>query len=168
MKRLITFAALLFASLGAFAQGGMDMIAEVWQNSRLSFSYSYETKVSNVPVKVSGNAVIQDFCYVRKDNGLEIYNDGVTKWTVDSDAKEVYIEKSGGRDEFIGIAGSYMNSLSDVRFDNDSVSGSVLENGVRTDFKASGIRTEPKSDKMDAFRFDTSKLDSSWVVTDLR
>lgn len=168
MKRLITFAALLLSALCAHAQGGMEMLAEVWQNSRISFSYNCETKVSDVPVKIAGSAVIQDFCYVRKDNGLEIYNDGVTKWTVDSDAGEVYIETSGGRDEFFGLAGSYLNGLSDLKYGTDQISGSFLDNGVRTDFKAYGIKTEPKSDKLDVFRFDVSGLDSSWVVTDLR
>ena len=75
---------------------------------------------------------------------MEVYCDGLTRWTVDIKSKEVYVEDAGGIEEVL----SY----------RDSVSG----------LKLSHIRYSELSDDLSAFTFDTSALDSSWIVTDLR
>ena len=75
---------------------------------------------------------------------MEIYCDGATRWTVDPQSREVYIETSGGLEELL----PYRDSL--------------------TELKLSEVKYQPLSEDLSVFVFDVSALDSSWVVTDLR
>ena len=75
---------------------------------------------------------------------MEIYCDGQTRWTVDPEEKEVYIEHSGGIREILDGD----NSLKSLSLKN--------------------IKYIPQTGGLRDFRFDSSSLDSSWVVTDLR
>lgn len=112
-------------------------------SNRVSFTYSC-TMTEDVPVKLDGTILAQGSCYLAKGNGLEIYSDGITRWTVDPQAKEVYIEVSGGIEE-------------------------VLDNSDAVkDLKISNLIYSPYQEDVETFTFDTSILDSSWVITDLR
>ena len=76
--------------------------------------------------------------------GGVIFQISSTRWTVDPAEKEVYIERSTGVKE----AFAYSDSVKELKI---------------SEVQYSSAKGEVKS-----FRFDTSKLDSSWVVTDLR
>ena len=87
---------------------------------------------------------MQGECYRAVGNGMEIYCDGATRWTVDPASKEVYIETAGGLEELL----AWKDSITEL---------SVTE-----------VKYLPLSDDLSAFRFDTESLDDAWVVTDLR
>ena len=138
---------LLAGLLLTFAAGAqtrqLSEIAAHLQTDRISLRYAC-TVTQDTPVKLSGVLLVQGECYRAVGNGLEIYCDGTTRWTVDPASKEVYIETAEGLDELL----AWRDSLSELRL---------------TD-----VEYLPLSDDLAPFRFDTAPLDSTWVVTDLR
>ena len=146
MKRWILPLLALLLPLTAAAQQYSQQIAEIashLDSNRISLHYAC-TFTQDTPLKLSGTLLIQGGCYRAKGNGMEIYCDGFTRWTVDPEAKEVYIETSGGLEELL----LYRDSL--------------------TELKLSEVKYQPLSGDLSAFVFDTAGLDSSWIVTDLR
>ena len=136
----------LLLSLTAAAQVSSQQVAEIaahLDNSRISMRYAC-TFTQDTPLKLSGTLTIQGECYRAQGNGMEIYCDGVTRWTVDPEAKEVYVETSGGLEELL----LYRDSL--------------------TELKLSEVKYQPLSEDLSAFVFDTAALDPSWIITDLR
>lgn len=143
MKKWILPLLVLLLPLAAAAQPQLAEIAAHLQSERVSLHYDC-TYTDEAPVKLSGDLVIQGDCYSAKGNGVEIYSDGATRWTVDPASKEVYIEAADGLAELV----AYRDSLSEL--------------------KITGLKYLPLLEDLSAFRFDTASLDSSWVVTDLR
>lgn len=143
MKKWILPLLALLLPLAAAAQPQLAEIAAHLQSERVSLHYDC-TYTEDTPVKLSGDLVIQGDCYLAKGNGVEIYSDGATRWTVDPASKEVYIEPADGLAELV----AYRDSLAEL--------------------KITGLKYLPLLDDLSAFRFDAASLDSSWVVTDLR
>ena len=143
MKRWILPLLALLLSLTAAAQPQLAEIAAHLQTDRISLHYDC-TYTQDAPVKLSGVLLIQGECYRAVGNGMEIYCDGKTRWTVDPASKEVYVETAEGLDELVAM----YESLSDLSI--------------------TGVKYLPLSEDLSAFRYDTSSLDTSWVVTDLR
>ena len=135
----ISLVAALLLSLTAVAQQPqLQELAAHLQTDRISLRYAC-TLTQDTPVKLSGALLVQGECYRAIGNGLEIYCDGQTRWTVDPASKEVYIETAEGLEEIL----AWRDSITDVVY-------------------------KPLSDDLSAFRFDTEALDDAWVVTDLR
>ena len=149
MKRWILFLLFLLfllpllLSLTAAAQPQLGEIAAHLQTDRISLHYDC-TYTEDTPVKLSGVLRIQGDCYRAVGNGMEIYCDGATRWSVDPESKEVYIEPAEGLAELL----DYRNSLSEL--------------------KITELKYLPLSDDLAPFRFDTAALGPDWVVTDLR
>jgi len=143
MKKWILLLSLALLSLTAAAQPQLGEIAAHLQTNRICLHYDC-TYTEDTPVKLSGVLLIQGDCYRAVGNGMEIYCDGTTRWSVDPESKEVYIEPAEGLAELV----EYRKSLSELKI---------------TDLKYS-----PLSDDLTPFRFDTAGLGDDWVVTDLR
>ena len=143
MKKFIQLLLPLLLSLPAAAQPQLDQIAAHLQTDRISLHYAC-TYTEDTPVKLSGTLLIQGDCYRAVGNGMEIYCDGATRWSVDPASKEVYIEPANGLEELL----EYRNAL--------------------TELKITELKYLPLSDDLSPFRFDTAALGSDWVVTDLR
>lgn len=146
MKRWILPLLALLLPLTAAAQFSSQQVAEIASHlgtDRISLHYDC-TFTQDTPLKLSGTLTVQGDCYRASGNGMEIYCDGTTRWTVDPQSKEVYIETSGGLEELL----PYRDSL--------------------TELKLSEVKYQPLSEDLSVFVFDVSALDSSWVVTDLR
>lgn len=111
------------------------------QRARIGYSCTID---NGTPVRLSGIILLQGNCYYAEGNGLKIYCNGPTRWTVDEEEKEVYIENSDGIREVL----QYRDSL--------------------TDFSISELRYLDWSEDLSAFVFDTAKLSPDWIVTDLR
>ena len=140
----ISLLAGLLLTIAAGAQTReLSEVAAHLQTDRISLRYAC-TVTQDTPVKLSGVLLVQGECYRAMGNGLEIYCDGTTRWTVDPASKEVYIETAEGLDELI----AWRDSL--------------------TELSLTDVEYFPLSDDLSAFRFDTASLDASWVVTDLR
>ena len=143
MKKWILFLLPLLLSLTPAAQPQLGEIAAHLQTDRIALRYDC-TYTEDTPVRLSGILLIQGDCYRAVGNGMEIYCDGTTRWSVDPVSKEVYIEPAEGLSELL----EYRNSLSAL--------------------KISDLKYLPLSDDLTPFRFDTAALGPDWVVTDLR
>ena len=142
-KTILLLMAFAVALTAAAQQKQLEEIASHIGTHRISLHYDC-TFTQDVPVKLTGTLLVQGTCYQAKGNGMEIYCDGTTRWTVDPESKEVYIETAGGVEELV----PWQDDLEDL---------SLTE-----------VRYLPLSDDLSPFLFDTEALDASWVVTDLR
>lgn len=100
MKKFIQLLLPLLLSLTAAAQPQLGEIAAHLQTDRISLRYDC-TYTEDTPVKLSGVLLIQGDCYRAVGNGMEIYCDGATRWSVDPASKEVYIEPANGLAELL-------------------------------------------------------------------
>lgn len=143
MKKWILILVALLPLTAAAQRYTLDTVAAHLRTDRISLRYDC-TIAQPAPVQLSGELLIQGDCYLAKGNGMEIYCNGTTRWTVDPESKEVYIETAGGIEELV----PWQDNLEDLSL---------------TD-----VRYLPLSDDLSPFAFDTAALDDSWVVTDLR
>lgn len=143
MKKWILILVTLLPLTAAAQRYTLDTVAAHLRTDRISLQYAC-TIAQPAPVQLSGDLLIQGDCYRAKGNGMEIYCNGTTRWTVDPESKEVYIEAAGGIEELV----PWQDNLEDLSL---------------TD-----VRYLPLSDDLSPFTFDTTALDTSWVVTDLR
>lgn len=120
----------------------IDRILEKSKTERVTLNYTCSISELS-PVTIRGKLIIQGDCYFAEGYGMRIYCNGSTRWTIDTDSKEVYIENAGGVEEVLG----YRDSVSNL--------------------KISDVKYSPQSSSS-VFDFDISTLDSSWVITDLR
>ena len=143
MKKWILILVTLLPLTAAAQRYTLDTVAAHLRTDRISLQYAC-TIAQPAPVQLSGDLLIQGDCYRAKGNGMEIYCNGTTRWTVDPESKEVYIEAAGGIEELV----PWQDNLEDLSL---------------TD-----VRYLPLSDDLSPFTFYTTALDTSWVVTDLR
>ena len=170
MKR--TLAILLLAFCGAFAAAqapdAMALKALVDSN-RVNFKYTLSAK-DRPQIATSGTVVLDGPCYHLSTKGADIWCDGTTKWTVDSEAKEVYIESSEGTREFLTNPTAYLDKVEGLKVTDKQVSGVYNEptQGAAVAFKLTSIKSSPLTGGTAEFFFDTSALGQEWVITDLR
>ena len=93
MKRVVL---LIVALLGAWTvlaqdQGVLDAFARTLSSGEVRFKYTFEVK-GDLPLKGSGAAALCDNAYHIIGNEMEIWCDGRTRWTVDRNTCEAYIE----------------------------------------------------------------------------
>ena len=143
MKKWILILIALLPLTAAAQKYTLDAVAAHLRTDRISLHYSF-TIAEPAPVQLSGTLLAQGECYRAIGNGMEIYCDGKTRWTVDPESKEVYIETAEGIEE-LALWQDNMKELS-----------------------LTDVRYLPLSDDLSPFSFDTAALDASWVVTDLR
>ena len=98
MKRLIS----LLSILAAFTAAGQNILSDFAKSLSegcATFGYSYSVQ-GQVPLNGSGTISLQGDAFTMKGDGLEVYCDGTTRWTLDTVAEECYIEgvEEGGRD----------------------------------------------------------------------
>ncbi len=146
MKRILTILAsmLSFSLISSGQTEKIDALLPLLENNRIVLDYDcIITGDNGIPVAYEGTLTAQKGCYTLKGNGVEIYCDGGTRWTVDPKSKEIYIEYAEGLDDILANR-KYITKLD-------------IENVRRQAFA-----------EMSDFSFRTDNLNSSWIVTDLR
>lgn len=101
MKRILSAVLLLLAvCVSAASQNLVTAFAESVKGKCVKAEYSFVYKNGDIPVSGSGKLCFQDNAFSLSGNGLRIICDGSTRWTVDDEAKECYIEtvESGSQD----------------------------------------------------------------------
>lgn len=93
---------------------------------------------------IKAKIICQQNCYYAKNEALEIYCDGRSRWTIDHEGKEVYIENSSGIQELA----EFTTAVKELKIK-----------------KAEFL---PLSDDMSAFVPNLSNLGKEWIITDLR
>ena len=170
MKRLTAIFSILLtlALLPAAAQSDLQAILKRTAINPVSFDYSF-TATGKVPVMGGGRVSVQGKMYRTEGGGLKIWCDSLTRWTLDTEAKEAYIEKVSDSPDILSDPVPYLGSLTDLKTNPDgTVTGIWKPQDQEFRFTISNIRQIPRRDGPDDFRFDTSTLGKDWVVTDLR
>ena len=158
----------LAACIAASAQDQIAGIAAMISEGKVEFSYKYDID-GEIPIGANGKATVQGDCYMSKGNGLSIYCDAETRWTVDEQAREVYIEPAVPG-EVLALIKAYAAQARNLQVSKTDISGSFVdeEAGSTVHFRISGITPSEKTGDLSIFKFNTSGLGSDWVVTDLR
>lgn len=99
---MINFKSLVFLPLTMFAAGltlsaaePEDMVGRFVKSIEghcVSVGYAYSTLSSGIRLTGSGEVTFQDSSFILEGDGLEVYCDGVVKWTVDRSSCEAVIE----------------------------------------------------------------------------
>ena len=169
MRRVLLTILLSVVSVTLSAQYDADYLKSLVANNRVSFKYSLGVKGA-APVKMDGKVVLDGDCYSVRGNNLEMYCDGTTKWVVDREALEVYIESSEGTKDFLADPSAWIDNVKNLKISENSVSGSYwnAEQEVTINFKFTAITPSPLSGSTEGFVFDVGSLGAEWLVTDLR
>ena len=169
MKKLSICLSAVFLCLSLAAQSDAAYVKDLLTNNRVSFDFALSSK-GKAPLQMNGKAVVDGECYRFQGNGIEVYCDGTTKWTVDQETKEVYIERSGGSSTFLDNPAVWIDNTKDLKVSKSAISGVWKDSTSESDFsfKFSSIVPSPLSGSLEGFSFDASSLGSEWVVTDLR
>ena len=93
ITRIITVLALLSLCIPAGAKsktltGFIDKVS----SSLVTFDYSFSMQTGKSKMKGTGIVKVQDNAFYMEGNGLEVWCDGKTRWTVDRMAEEALIE----------------------------------------------------------------------------
>jgi hypothetical protein len=163
MKRIVLISiALLLAAAGLHAQ---DILAR-FSTDRITCKYSYTTTVP-FALTFSGDAVVQGECYHFSGNGVEIYCDGESRWTMDPEAKEVYIENAG---DAMNILQEFLEYSKDIKYTGNALTGTFNdpEDDNVVKFNLSSIEYTEATDDISGFVLDVEALGDDYVVTDLR
>ena len=168
MKRLLSLLLLAFA-IPAAAQGGVESLRALVDSNRVSFKYTLSAK-DRPQIGTSGTVLLDGPCYHMSTKGADIWCDGTTKWTVDSEAKEVYIESSTGTREFMVDPTAHLDRVESLKVSEKQVTGVYKEpsQGAAVAFKLTSIKSSPLTGGTAEFFFDVSALGDDWVITDLR
>lgn len=89
---LICLTVFVMTAFSAMAQGdSLDKLVKALDEQSASFEYTFSTDIG---FKMTGSGIVkvQGTCFYVKGNGLEVYSDGESIWTLDTAAKELYID----------------------------------------------------------------------------
>jgi len=169
MRKTILLIILAAVCSSLHAQDPVQIIRQRLADGRISAKFSFRMS-GKVPVTGDGTLTVEGNCYCLEGKELVIKNDGTTKWSVDTKAKEVYVDDSAGLEEFLTNPKIYQDLLSDVTINEKEVTGSYHDpdNGEKITFRIWNIKGSPVSEDKSIFKLDTMTLDSSWLVTDMR
>lgn len=90
-KAILT-TALSFWMMQSSAQMPLEALRNMFDGSAVSIECEYTTEIQQTQVAGRSEIVVQGNMYTMKGNGLEVYCDGNTVWTIDAAAQEVVIE----------------------------------------------------------------------------
>lgn len=76
----------------SFAQMPLESLRNMFDTSAVSIECDYTTEIQQTQVVGLSEIIVQGNMYTMKGNGLEVYCDGNTVWTIDAAAQEVVIE----------------------------------------------------------------------------
>ena len=136
----ITAAALLAFCIpsGAKSKTLADFIGKV-SSSLVKFDYSFTMQTSNSKSKMTGEGKVkvQDDCFYMEGNGLEVWCDGSTRWTVDRFAEEALIEPvDGSSDSFATnpalLITAVNEAFEEVSFGSSKFQGKTVDASVLT------------------------------------
>lgn len=199
--KIVVIIFLLFSAVRGYAQDypEFDALYDKMSGSSITMECTYIFRQSSKP-NITGKAVIvsQDSSYIMKGNGLDIYCDGTTIWTVDVNAKEIIIEVPvpdnvdisnparlfGMLKDCFCITESFVSSVGTtyvlvpvkpcgINACTVRISGGKLS-GASFDIDGGELTVEILSMSFDAvlpadkFSFDVDNLPGDYIITDLR
>ena len=127
MKRFFLLTVFAFCAFWATAQesGPLEGFAANLASGEVSFKYSFEVK-GDIPMKGNGTAALNGDRYHVFGNGMDLWCDGKTRWTIDRNAREAYIEAvDPDAADYLSNPASLLSAL-DRAFEVQSVSDVTL------------------------------------------
>ena len=97
--RLVMMAALSLLTMQSFAQSSLSVLRKMLSSSTVSIECDYTTRISNADITGRSQLLVQGNMYTMKGNGLAVYCNGTTLWTVDESSREVVIESCGSQEK---------------------------------------------------------------------
>lgn len=99
-NRLIMMTALFLMTMQSFAQSPVDGLRQMFSTAgSVSVELEYEMAVPNAVVTGKSELRVQGNMYHIHGNGLDVYNNGTSVWTIDESTREVVIEPSADVEE---------------------------------------------------------------------
>ena len=160
---ILLFLAWMGGALSASAQALPQELQQQLATHLVQADFTYVTE-ADVTIQGEGKLSVQDSCYVLDLGLLQIYCDGHRRWTVDKDAKEVYIEPVSG--SLAGVVAGY--NIEAVKGLAEGGLSAVVRgaDGTRITLTIPRMKMTAKAEA-DQFRFSTSSLGGDWVINDL-
>lgn len=84
--------ALSALTVQSFAQTSLSALRNMFSTSSVVIECDYQTQVRNVNVTGNSQIFVQGEMYTMSGNGIRVYCDGTTLWTIDDASGEVVIE----------------------------------------------------------------------------
>ena len=113
----------------------IDMVS----SSLVTFDYSFsmQTPMSKTKMTGEGKVKVQDNCFFMEGNGLEVWCDGATRWTLDRLAEEALIEPIDGSAESFATNPALLitavdEAFEEVSFGTSKFQGKIVDASVLT------------------------------------
>lgn len=90
--QIIMMTALSALTVQSFAQTSLSALRNMFSTSSVVIECDYQTQVRNVNVTGNSQIFVQGEMYTMSGNGIRVYCDGSTLWTIDDASGEVVIE----------------------------------------------------------------------------
>lgn len=129
-KTIIIFFAILTCGLPSAAKSKtLSNFIDKVASSLVSFEYSFSLKASNSKAKMTGEGTVkvQGNSFVMDGNGLEVWCDGSTRWTVDRLAEEALVESVDDSADSYATNPALMITSVDAAFKEDSFGASKFQ-----------------------------------------
>ena len=175
MKRFLSILLLSALSLSAWSQNGIALLDSV-QGHRVTFHYTYSLsqKGADFSPVTDGDVTVEDNAYVLLGLGIKVVSDGVTRWSLDEEAKEAVVETVESEDLFTNPAlfiSSYRRYMDRIHVNSqgpDSLDVTLtLDDETKARFLLQHIQFLPLQGKSD-FSVEEKSLSDAYVITDLR
>ena len=178
MRRFTVLLLLSMLSPVLRAQGNIPLLDRV-DGQRVQFHYTYSLSRGGGPMKqvTDGEVLLEGNAFRLSGLGLEVRSNGITRWTADTEARELIVETVDQEDVltnpalFISSYKKYGKLLKVNASGPDSLDVTLtLDEDTKARFVLRNISfLEPLGqDGAGDFVWDLSSLPSSYVVTDLR
>lgn len=136
MKKSVPFLlACLVSAWGAQSSASAGVLKDFVAKaavSRVAFGYTYAMKSSNGKVQGAGSVVMQGNAFRMKGDGLEMWCDGKTLWTVDRASREVVISPVDDSGDGFAANPALLVVSVDKAFDEvDSATGKFKDSPAR-------------------------------------
>ena len=90
--QIIMMTALSALTVQSFAQTSLSALRNMFSTSSVVIECDYQTQVRNVNVTGNSQIYVPGEMYTMSGNGIRVYCDGTTLWTIDDASGEVVIE----------------------------------------------------------------------------
>ena len=132
-KTIIIAVAILACGLPSMAKSKtLSNFIDKVSSSLVSLDYSFSMKAANSKAKMtgSGNVKVQGSSFVMDGNGLEIWCDGATRWTVDRLAEEALVESVDDSADSYATNPALLITSVDAAFEEASFGASKFQGKV--------------------------------------
>ena len=147
MRRLFITAILLFIlPFMAMSQNPVADYLAAPDSLQLDCSFSY-TVQGKVPVTGSGTVWMSGKSFKVRGNGLTVLCDGKSRWTVDEESREVYVESAEDMRDFLDNPSLLMSELKNASYGSGKLKGTYRYDGEDIALVFSSIRITQASDK---------------------